>query len=145
MYYFFQQCSKQSLFCLNLLIFSIKLIHISTMTSVSERIKQLRTENNLTQSELAEKVGLTYVQIGRYEKSKSNPSSDVLQKLAFTLGTSTDYLMNGKTGQVEAQLTDKELIKQFQEVEKLNPDEKHLVKTFLDAFITKKKIQQLAM
>ena len=52
--------------------------------------------------------------------------------------------MNGKTGQVEAQLTDMELIKQFQEVEKLNPDEKHLVKTFLDAFITKKKIQQLA-
>jgi hypothetical protein len=27
----------------------------------------------------------------------------------------------------------------------LNPDEKNLVKTFLDAFITKKKIQQLAM
>jgi transcriptional regulator with XRE-family HTH domain len=115
------------------------------MTTISERIKQLRTENNLTQSELAEKVGLTYVQIGRYEKGKSNPSSDVLQKLASVLGTSTDYLMNGKTGQVEAQLTDMELIKQFQEVEKLNSEEKHLVKTFLDAFITKKKIQQLAL
>jgi hypothetical protein len=35
--------------------------------------------------------------------------------------------------------------KQFQEVEKLEPTEKHLVKTFLDAFITKKKIQQLAL
>ncbi|WP_202866516.1 helix-turn-helix domain-containing protein, partial [Flavobacterium cupreum] len=44
------------------------------MTTISERIKQLRTENNLTQSELAEKVGLTYVQIGRYEKGKSNLS-----------------------------------------------------------------------
>jgi transcriptional regulator with XRE-family HTH domain len=115
------------------------------MISVNERIKKLRTDNNLTQSELAEKVGLTYVQIGRYEKGKSNPSSDVLQKLASVLGTSTDYLMNGKTEQVEAQLIDKELIKQFQEVEKLNPEEKHLVKTFLDAFITKKKIQQLAI
>ena len=97
-----------------------------------------------TSESWAEKVGLTYVQIGRYEKGKSNPSSDVLQKLAVALGTSTDYLMNGKTGQVEAQLTDMELITQFQEVEKLNSDEKHLVKTFLDAFITKKKIQQLA-
>ena len=28
------------------------------MITVSERIKQLRTDNNLTQSELAEKVGL---------------------------------------------------------------------------------------
>ncbi len=51
----------------------------------------------------------------------------------------------GGSEQVELQLTDKELIRQFQEVEKLNPEEKHLVKTFLDAFITKKKIQQLAL
>lgn len=115
------------------------------MTSVNERIKQLRVDNSLTQSELAEKVGLSYVQIGRYEKGKSNPSSDVLQKLANILNTSTDYLMNGKSEQVESQLTDKELIKQFKEIEKLNAEEKHLVKTFLDAFITKKKIQQLAI
>lgn len=60
------------------------------------------------------------------------------------LNTTTDYLMNGKSEQVEAQLTDKELIRQFQEVQKLNPEEKNLVKTFLDAFITKKKNQQLA-
>jgi len=33
----------------------------------------------------------------------------------------------------------------FQEVEKLSPEDKNLVKTFLDAFITKKKIQQLAL
>jgi hypothetical protein len=68
-----------------------------------------------------------------------------LQKLASVLNTSTDYLMNGKTEQVEAQLADKELIRQFQEVEKLSPEDKNLVKTFLDAFITKKKIQQLAL
>lgn len=115
------------------------------MTSVNERIKQLRIDNNLTQSDLAEKVGLTYVQIGRYEKGKSNPSADVLQKLANALNTSTDYLMNGESEQVEAQLVDKELIRQFQEIQKLNADEKHLVKTFLDAFITKKKVQQLAL
>ena len=115
------------------------------MTSVIERIKQLRIDNNLTQSDLAEKVGLTYVQIGRYEKGKSNPSADVLQKLAIALNTSTDYLMNGESEQVEAQLVDKELIRQFQEIQKLNADEKHLVKTFLDAFITKKKVQQLAL
>ncbi|MDK7375345.1 helix-turn-helix transcriptional regulator [Weeksella virosa] len=112
--------------------------------AINERIKQLRTENNFTQSELAEKVGLTYIQIGRYEKGKSSPSADVLQKLADALNTSTDFLMNGKNELAVAQLTDKELIKQFQEVEKLQPEEKHLVKTFLDAFITKKKIQQLA-
>ena len=52
--------------------------------------------------------------------------------------------MNGGTEQVEAQLTDKELLRQFQEVEKLEPEDKHLVKTFIDAFITKRQIQRLA-
>ena len=66
-------------------------------------------------------------------------TADVLQKLASVLRTSTDYLMNGKTGQVKTQLTDMELIKQFQEVEKLNSDEKHLAKRFLMLLLPKRK------
>jgi hypothetical protein len=54
--------------------------------------------------------------------------------------------MNGSDNDVvSAQLTDKELLNQFREVEKLDQEDKHLVKTFIDAFLTKKKIQQLAM
>ena len=45
---------------------------------------------------------------------------------------------------VAAQLADKELLKQFKEVEMLSPEDKHLVKTFIDAFITKRHIQELA-
>ncbi|MHC5311005.1 hypothetical protein ACYSNM_13255 [Myroides sp. LJL116] len=48
--------------------------------------------------------------------------------------------MNDESEQVETQLIDKELIRQFQRIQKLNAEEKHLVKTFLDAFITKKKV-----
>ena len=44
---------------------------------------------------------------------------------------------------VAAQLIDKELLKQFKEVEQLNNEDKHLIKTFIDAFITKKQIQKL--
>ncbi|HMQ47188.1 MAG TPA: hypothetical protein PKA00_06890 [Saprospiraceae bacterium] len=70
--------------------------------------------------------------------------STSLQKLADALSTTTDFLMNGGTEQVEAQLTDKELLRQFQEVEKLEADDKHLIKTYIDAFITKRQIQRLA-
>lgn len=112
--------------------------------TIGDRIKELRNQLDLTQSDLAELVGLTYIQIGRYEKNKSNPSADVLQKLAVALHTTTDYLMNGNTQQVQAQLADRELLQQFKAVEKLNPEDKHLVKTFIDAFITKRQIQKLA-
>jgi len=112
--------------------------------SIGERIKELRTDKGMTQSDLAELVDLTYIQVGRYEKGKSNPSSEVLQRLAVALNTTTDFLMNGGTEQVEAQLSDKELLEQFKEVEKFNEEDKHLVKTLIDALITKRKVQQLA-
>jgi len=111
-----------------------------------ERIKELRTAKKLTQSELAKIVGLSYIQIGRYETQKSNPSSDVLQKIANALNTSIDFLMQGNTDDViSAQFKDKELLNQFIEVEKLNNEDKHLVKTFIDAFLTKRHIQKLAI
>jgi transcriptional regulator with XRE-family HTH domain len=112
---------------------------------IGDRIKELRVNKKLTQTELAQKVGLTYIQIGRYETQKSSPSSDVLQKLAESLDTTSDYIMNGSHNDVvSAQLNDRELLNQFKEVEKLNNDDKHLIKTFIDAFLTKRHIQKLA-
>lgn len=112
---------------------------------IGERIKDLRTQKKLTQSDLAKMVGLTYIQIGRYETEKSNPSSDILQKLAQALDTTSDYLMNGASDEViSAQLADKELLNQFKAVEKLSQEDKHLIKTFIDAFLTKRQIQKLA-
>ena len=112
---------------------------------IGERIKELRVLKKLTQTELSQMVGLTYIQIGRYETQKSNPSSDVLQKLASVLNTTSDYLMNGSHDEVVAtQLADKELLNQFKAVEQLNNDDKHLIKTFIDAFLTKREVQKLA-
>lgn len=113
--------------------------------NIGERIKELRTSKKMTQTDLAKAVGLSYIQIGRYETQKSTPSSDVLQKLANVLDTTTDFLMLGSRDEIiSAQLSDKELLKQFKLVEKLNPEDKHLIKTFIDAFLTKRQIQQLA-
>lgn len=109
--------------------------------TVGERIKELRTQKKLTQTELAKLVELSYIQVGRYETNKSNPSADVLQRLATALDITTDYLDDA----VAAQLTDKELLKQFKQVELLNSEDNHLVKTFIDAFITKRQVQQLAL
>ena len=109
--------------------------------TVGERIKQLRKNAEFTQQQLADKIGITYIQVGRYETGKSNPSADVLQKIAKALHTTTDFLMSGGN---EQQLSDKELLQQFKEVEQLPNEDKHLIKTFIDAFLTKRKVQKLA-
>jgi transcriptional regulator with XRE-family HTH domain len=114
--------------------------------SLGIRIRELRNQKKLTQKELGAMVSLTYVQIGRYEIGRSEPTSNVLAKLAKALDTTSDYLINDGDNDeaVTAQLTDRELLKQFKEVELLNAEDKHLVKTFIDAFITKRHIQELA-
>lgn len=113
--------------------------------TAGERIKELRVQKKLTQEKLAKLVGLSYIQVGRYETNKSKPSSDVLQRLANALDTTTDYIMKGtEDDAVAAQLTDKELLKQFKQVELMNAEDKNLIKTFIDAFLTKRQVQQLA-
>lgn len=116
------------------------------MKNIGDRIKELRKQQNLTQGDLAEKVGMTYVQIGRYEVRGAKPSSEVLSRLAEALNTTTDYLMNGETNESNSKaLKDKTILGLLQKIEGLGDKDKDMIITFLDAFLVKKQIQKLAI
>ena len=46
------------------------------------RLRELRTEKNLSLRELAEKLELSYSSVGKYERDEAQPSFDILFKLA---------------------------------------------------------------
>lgn len=111
-----------------------------------QRLKQLRLEKSLSKGDLANLAGVHYSQIGRYEEKGANPSADIMAKLANALGVSSDFLMNGTSDELATNsLTDKELLNQFKAIENMKEEDKSVIKTLIDAFITKKKIQQLAI
>ena len=60
---------------------------------ISQRIKELRLENHLTQKELSDCIGLTPKMISFYELGQRVPPSDILLKLADKFQVSTDYLL----------------------------------------------------
>lgn len=62
----------------------------------SQRLKMLRQKANLTQKELAEKLGVSRGTIGMYEIGQRDPDTETLQKLSDIFGVSVDYLL-GKT------------------------------------------------
>jgi hypothetical protein len=71
-------------------------------------------------------------------------SGDTLKRLADALGVSSDYLLDGAVDEAaKAKFADRELLKQFQEVELLPDEDKVVVKKLLDAFLMKKHIQAL--
>ncbi len=84
--------------------------------------------------------------VGMQEAKGAQPLADILAKLANALEVTSDYLMNGTSDDLaNSSLTDKELLNQFKMIEKMTEEKKSVVKIFLDAFITKDKIKQLAL
>ena len=63
------------------------------MVFFSVRLRQLRESKHLTQSQLAQRVGVTRSMISAYETDIRLPSYDVLIALASALGSNTDYLL----------------------------------------------------
>jgi transcriptional regulator with XRE-family HTH domain len=77
----------------------------------AQRLKTTRIDKSLSQTELGNLAGIHYTQIGRYENKGSQPSADILAKLANALGVSSDFLTNGSTDELaEHTLNDKELL-----------------------------------
>lgn len=56
------------------------------------RLRQMRKAAGLTQTQLAEAVGLTQSAVRYYESSEREPSYPVVFMIANALGTSADYL-----------------------------------------------------
>ncbi len=117
---------------------------VDTLAGFAERLRSLRKQKNLSQTELGQQAGLHYTHIGRFERGLSRPGGDTLKRLADALDVTGDYLLEGAEDEAaKAKFSDRELLKQFQEVERLPDADKHVVKTLLDAFLTKKQLQTL--
>ena len=59
-------------------------------------IKALREHRNLTQAELADKIGVSSKTVSKWETAKGLPDITLLQPLAEALGVSVIELMNGQ-------------------------------------------------
>ena len=66
------------------------------MITFTERLKAERKKNNITQTQLAEKLYLDRSSISKYESGKQISETPTLEKLADFFDVSIDYLL-GKT------------------------------------------------
>lgn len=67
------------------------------MRDFSEIIKELRQSKGLTQTQLAERLGVKKSIISAYETDSRPPSLDMLIKYAREFHVSTDYLLDMET------------------------------------------------
>ena len=67
------------------------------MTTVGQRIREIRKQRNLTQRQLADRVGINFTYLSRVENDRlddeQTPREDTLQKIARALRTDADELL----------------------------------------------------
>ena len=68
------------------------------MVNLGERLRMLRNERNITQTQLSERIGVSKAMISSYELEQRQPSYSVLIKLAAYFGVSTDFLLGLERG-----------------------------------------------
>lgn len=59
----------------------------------SKRLRELRTEKQVSQSDLAKALGISNRTISMYEQKNSEPNIETLVKIANYFGVTTDYLV----------------------------------------------------
>jgi transcriptional regulator with XRE-family HTH domain len=101
-----------------------------------ERLTALRKARGLTQQALADAVNLAVLQIRRYEGGTSQPTLDVIRRLAIALGVSADMLVfdEQERGPADA------LRYQFETVSRMSVHEQEVVRELLDALIVKNQV-----
>lgn len=60
---------------------------------IADRIKTLREDNNLTQQQLARKLGVTRASINAWEMGQSSPNIKNVIGMADIFNVSTDYIL----------------------------------------------------
>lgn len=74
------------------------------MVSLNENLRTLRKKLQLTQDELAQKLGIKRSLIGAYEEGRAEPRAELLQKMAALFGVTMEALIGADLTKAEPKL-----------------------------------------
>ena len=63
---------------------------------IGKFIKQIREENNLTQKELADKLGVTFQAVSKWENGKNVPDIGILKQISEEFHINVDEILSGQ-------------------------------------------------
>ncbi|NJN28514.1 MAG: helix-turn-helix transcriptional regulator [Cyclobacteriaceae bacterium] len=106
--------------------------------NIGDRVVELRKAKNWSQTDLANRIEVSRVIIGRYERNEAAPSIDVAKKIADAFSVSLDYLV----GEGQNATFDKQTLNLIQDIESLEPSIKERLLYLANAIIRDAKTQR---
>ena len=98
-----------------------------------DRLAQLRRNSGMTQQDLAASADISLPQLKRYETGKSEPTLDVIRRLAVALRATSDDLVFGPGDRAPSA----DLLLEFEAISKFSDEEKRMIKGVLKGLILK--------
>lgn len=112
--------------------------------TLGDRLRELRKQRGWTQKETAEKLGVHVRHYNRYENDQVEPPSKALKALAQLFEMTVEELLEANAREhFESLIPDAELFEQFQEVARLEKEDRDAVKRILSALIMNRKMQTM--
>jgi transcriptional regulator with XRE-family HTH domain len=102
---------------------------------IGKNIAQIRKSKNLTQRELAEKIGISRTTIADYERSKTRIYDEMLVRLSMALNVTPDEILCFKNNNSSNITPSLRIMKRLYKIEKLDSLKQKKILSTLDDLI----------
>ncbi len=108
-----------------------------------KKLKELRTKKGWSQGQLGKKIGADLQRISKYERGVMWPTMELMVRIAKVFDVSVDYLIREEKNVAVNKIKNQELLHKIEEVNELPEKDQHAIISFLDAFIKRRKFEEL--
>ena len=104
-----------------------------------KRLAEIRRERKLSFPELAQMIDIHPTQLRRYEKGESQPTLEVLKKLAVALNVPGDMLLFDE----HERKPPENFIFQFEAIKQFGPEDKKIIRAVIDGLLIRHQAKKL--
>ncbi|MBC7413033.1 MAG: helix-turn-helix transcriptional regulator [Bacteroidia bacterium] len=108
---------------------------------IAEQIKRVRKEQGLSQQDLADKLSMNRVQYNRIETGKSDPTMNILQRIANVLEIDVVQFFEAKKNNSEVHSVNESLLQKVKLLDELDDLQKNSICNLIDTAIANKRLK----
>ena len=106
------------------------------MTSISQRIEELRSKKGISRPAMAAALGFPKISIEKFETGRLTPNQEQQKKMAEYFGVSVDYICErGQNPEVAQDTDERDLLVMFRRTRGISPERREQIKEYIGSTI----------
>jgi transcriptional regulator with XRE-family HTH domain len=107
------------------------------------KLRALRKSRGWSQGQLAQKIGADLQRVSKYERGVIWPTMELMVAIAKAFEVTVDFLIRDEKHAAVGKIKNQALLNQLEQINDLPEEDQKTVVSFLDAFIKRRKFEEL--